>query len=121
MQHNNQGFVNYKNLVNSILEDVYEIQDYPYNLSTVIIMISDAYRALGEDFPEGKSYKDTNNVTVCWLFDSIEKVYLEDRWKGGLHLRKHLFKEEWENVYLYNYHSPSDALIATLRDFMQND
>lgn len=121
MQHNHDGFWNYKRLVESILEDVSEIQDYPYNLSTVITMISDAYRALGEDFPEGKSFKNVHNVEVYWTFFDKDEIFLEDNCSGGLRLRKLRYNGELEDIPLYSYHNPSDALIAALRYFMQDN
>jgi|SRR4028118_994542 hypothetical protein len=120
MRHNHDGFWNYKKLVESILDDVSDIQDYPYNLSTIIIMISDTYRALSKDFPEGKSHRSIQNVDIYWTFSSKDEVFLEDMCNGGLRLRKLKFDGELEDVLLYNYHSPSDALIDTLRRTMQD-
>lgn len=116
MRHNHDGFWNYKKLVESILDDVSDIQDYPYNLPTVMVMISDLYRSLGEDFPEGRSYRDAENVTIYWGSDLRRQVVLEDRWKGGLKLS--IGSDE---VFICNYHRPSEALISTLVFFMQGD
>jgi hypothetical protein len=121
MRHNHDGFWNYKKLVESILDDVSDIQDYPYNLSTVIVMISDAYRALGRDFPEGKSHISVQNVDIYWTLSSRNEIFLEDMGrKGGIRLRKLRFDGELEDIPLYSYHNPSDALISTLRQSMQD-
>lgn len=113
MEHNHDGFWNFKNLVESILDDVSDIGDYPYHLSDILIMISEAYRDLKEKFPKGISYKDTENITIEWgSYQSGTVVYLEDRWVGGIKLI--IDKGDLTLVRFDNYRSLAHALSEIL-------
>lgn len=85
MRHNHQGFQNYKDLITQILEEVEDIQDYEYNLSTVITMITKVYDNFDEDFPQGLAYKNPENITIQWEKES-RIIYLNDDWKEGIKL-----------------------------------
>ena len=56
--HNHDGFWNFKALVEDVLEEVTDIQDYSYDL------LADIYDVLEEDFPKGIAYRDTENIPI---------------------------------------------------------
>ena len=115
MKHNHDGFWNFKNLVESILDDVSDIGDYSYHLSDILIMIGEAYRDLKEKFPKGISYKDTENITIEWgSYQSGTVVYLEDKWVEGIKLQYIIDKGDLTLVSFDNYISPANALSEVL-------
>lgn len=117
--HIHQGFWNYKKLVESILDDVSDIQDYPYDLSTVMIMLAEVYDRLGTDFPHGTSFRDTENVSVQWNFGDLGVVVLEDSWKDGINLTTYTSDWKSKSISLNAYNSFSVALFDTLCRFVQ--
>jgi hypothetical protein len=117
MLHDNQGFTNYKDLVIQILEEVEDLQDYPYNLSKVISMISGAYGGLGEDFPKGLAYKSSDNLCISWSKspNTMALVYIDDVPKEGVKLRFLNKGGVLNTVPFYLYDSPDIALFDVLK------
>lgn len=86
--HNHDGFWNFKALVEDVLEEVTDIQDYSYDLNTTIKLLADIYDVLEEDFPKGIAYRDTENITIEWkknpISQSMADVFLWCGWDMGV-------------------------------------